>query len=394
VGHAVRAVYLYSGMADMAAETDDRELFEACKRLWQNITTKQMYLTGGIGQTSRGEAFTFDYDLPNDTVYVETCASIGLMMFAHRMLKIEADHHYADVLEQALYNTVLSGISLDGTRYFYVNPLEVWPEACEKDPHKHHVKPVRQKWYACACCPPNLSRTVMSLGGYAYTIKDRMLSVHLYFGGEATVDMDGSNIRITQNTNYPWDGKVVMTLAMAHSKQFGISLRIPGWCKEARLAINGVSVELNAAVLQHGYAQIERTWQDGDQIELELAMPVEVIQANPKVRENAGKVALKRGPLVFCLEEIDNGSNLSAIVLPQNPKLTATFDQHLLGGIVVIQGEAFRIDESSWDNVLYQPVEMKLKPVAIKAIPYHVWGNRTPGEMLIWMQSSGCLTIL
>ena len=388
VGHAVRAVYLYSGMADVAAETGDRELFAACQRLWQNITTKQMYLTGGIGQTERGEAFTFDYDLPNDTVYAETCASIGLMMFAQRMLKIETDHRYADVLEQALYNTVLSGIALDGTRYFYVNPLEVWPEACAKDPHKQHVKPVRPKWYACACCPPNLSRTVMSLGGYAYTTKNQMIAVHLYLGGEATVELAGRPIRLTQATDYPWEGQVTIILGLSEPRQFGVSLRIPGWCRAARIKVNGVILAAQEQVRQQGYAQIERVWQDGDRIELELAMPVEIIQAHPNVRENVGKVALKRGPLVFCLEEVDNGGNLAAIVLPPNPKLTATFEADVLGGVVVIRGEAFRLDATSWEDVLYQPVDLRLKPVTITAIPYHRWGNRTPGEMLTWIRTS------
>jgi uncharacterized protein len=385
VGHAVRAVYLYSGMADVAAETGDRELFEVCQRLWQNIVTKQLYITGGIGASSFGEAFTFDYDLPNDTVYAETCASIGLMMFAQRMLKLETDRRYADVLEQALYNTVLSGISLDGTRYFYVNPLAVWPEASAKDHHKQHVKPVRQKWYACACCPPNLSRTILALGSYAYMVKDRTLAVHLYVGGQATVELDGQPIRLTQTTNYPWEGKVTLALTLAQAQQFGLSLRIPGWCREARLAVNGVAVALNAAVLHQGYAQLNRTWQNGDQIELEFAMPVEVIQAHPQVRANAGKVALMRGPLVFCLEEMDNGRNLAAIVLPKEPKFTATFEEGLLGGTVVIHGEAFRLDESAWHDRLYQPVATKLTPVTLKAVPYHLWGNRTPGEMLVWM---------
>ena len=386
-GHAVRAMYLCTAMADVARETQDTELFEACKRLWRNLTTRRMYITGGIGSTSVGEAFTFDYDLPNDTIYAETCASIGLVFFAHRLLKIDEDRDYADVLEQALYNTVLSGMALDGTRYFYVNPLEVWPEACEKNPLKSHVKPVRQKWYACACCPPNVARLIMSLGQYIYTRKEQTLSVHLYIGSEATIELDGSAITITQETRYPWAGQATLTLGMTRDTPFTLALRIPGWCRTATLAIDGEKIELNGRRVIKGYARIERTWRAGDRIALDFAMPVEIIQAHPNVRANAGKVALKCGPIVFCLEEVDNGGNLSAIVLPRNAQLTAAFDEQLLGGTVVIRGEAFRSDESGWDDVLYRPVRMTLKPITITAIPYSFWGNRTAGEMLVWLRS-------
>jgi DUF1680 family protein len=385
-GHAVRAMYMCCGMADVTRETGDDELFEVCQRLWQNLTLRRMYITGGIGSTSIGEAMTFDYDLPNDTMYTETCASVGLVMFAHRMLKMEADRQYADVMEQALYNILLSGMSLDGTHYFYVNPLEVWPEACEKSPIKKHVEPVRQKWYACACCPPNLARLLTSLGQYIYTIKAASLFVHLYISGEATADIEGHSIRITQHTNYPWDRRISITLGMEQDTHVIFGLRIPGWCREAHLMINGEEVELNEQIVKNGYAQINRTWQNGDRIELNLVMPVELIQAHPQVRANAGKVALKRGPIVFCLEEVDNGSNLSALVLPQDAKLTAAADDQLLGGTVVITGDAFRIDESTWDETLYRPAATRLKPITIKAVPYGLWGNRTPGEMIVWLR--------
>jgi DUF1680 family protein len=386
-GHAVRAMYMCSGMADVARETGDVELFAACQRLWQNLTLRRMYITGGIGSTSIGEAMTFDYDLPNDTMYTETCASVGLMMFAHRMLKLETDRQYADVMEQVLYNILLSAMSLDGTRYFYVNPLEVWPEASENSPIKKHVKPVRQKWYACACCPPNLARLLTSLGQYIYTLQAESLFVHLYIGGEATVNLGGQSIQITQQTNYPWDGKVTISLGMEQDTHVILGLRIPGWCREADLRINGAGMELNEHVIKKGYATIERTWQNGDRIELDFPMPVAMMQAHPQVRANAGKVAITRGPLVFCLEEIDNGSNLSAIVLPQDAKLTTAADAQLLGGTVVITGEAMRVDESDWDDVLYRSADTKLKPVTITAIPYGLWGNRTPGEMTVWLRT-------
>lgn len=386
-GHAVRAMYMCAGMADVARETQDAGLLAACQRLWENVTTRRMYITGGIGSTSIGEAFTFDYDLPNDTVYAETCASIGLILFAHRMLRLDPDRRYADVLEQALYNTVLSGISLDGTRYFYVNPLDVWPEASEYSPIKKHVKPVRQKWYACACCPPNVARLLMSLGQYVYTVSDDTVLTHLYMGGEAHLTLNGQPVTITQNTKYPYEGQVTLTLAMSQEAHFTLGLRIPDWCRSATLTVNGQPVALSDQNASKGYARLDRIWRDGDCVQLDLAMPVEIMQAHPNVRADAGKVAITRGPLVFCLEEVDNGSQLASIALPANAHLTATFDEHLLGGTVVITGEAFREDPSGWDNTLYRPAQTNFKRVSIKAIPYSLWCNRTPGEMLVWIRT-------
>lgn len=389
-GHAVRAVYLYSAMADVARENGNTGLFEACKRLWHNMTTRRMYITGGIGSTAIGEAFTFDYDLPNDTMYTETCASVGLVMFAHRrMLLIEEDSRYADVMEQSLYNNLLSGMSQDGTRYFYVNPLEVWPEASQKSPIKTHVKPVRQKWHACACCPPNLARLLTSLGQYIYTVRGDTLFVHLYIGGEARIELNGQPVYIMQKTNYPWEEKVTLSLNIEQETDATLGLRIPGWYRKASLTVNGEAVELNDRCVQHGYAKITRRWKDGNTIELNFDMPIEIMQANPNVRANIGKVAIMRGPVVFCLEETDNGSNLPAIVLPRNAKLTATYDDRLLDGTIVITGEALRIDESDWDDTLYRPTDTTLAPITITAIPYGLWGNRTAGEMLVWLRILG-----
>ena len=385
-GHSVRAVYMYSAMADVARETGDDDMLAACRRLWQNITTRRMYITGGIGSTSVGEAFTFDYDLPNDTMYTETCASVGLVMFAHRMLLIEEDRRYSDVMEQALYNNLLSGMSQDGTSYFYVNPLEVWPEASEKSPIKKHVKATRPKWYACACCPPNLSRLLTSLGQYIYTVRDNALFAHLYISGEAEIELNGQPIKLTQQTSYPWDETVTLSLNMEQDTEATIGFRIPGWCRSTTLSVNDEAIELNERAVQQGYAKITRLWKDGDSIELTFSMPVEIMQANPKVRADIGKVAIMRGPVVFCLEEIDNGDNLPAIALPQDAKLSASYDDELLGGTVVIKGEAMRIDDSAWDDALYRPVDERLTPATITAIPYGLWGNRKPGEMLVWLR--------
>ncbi|MDT8715115.1 glycoside hydrolase family 127 protein [Clostridium sp. 19966] len=385
-GHAVRVVYMCTGMADIAAETGDVELLKACRRLWDDIVNRQMYVTGGIGSTNHGEAFSFDYDLPNDTVYAETCASIGLIFFAHRMLQIEAKGNYADVMERALYNTVVSGMSKDGRHFFYVNPLEVWPEASEKNPSRTHVKSVRQKWFGCACCPPNVARLLTSLGEYIYTSSENTVYTHLYIGGEAKMELEGEDITILQETDYPWRGLVKMKLSMDKEKEFNLALRIPGWCRKAEIFVNGEAMDISKKILD-GYAILHRAWKDGDYIELKLDMNAEFIQANPKVRADAGKLAIQRGPLVYCIEEIDNGSNLNAISIDAYEKLEEEYDKDLLGGAVVIKAKGSRIEEKNWENELYRPFENNSKEAEIKAVPYYLWGNRTPGEMLVWIRN-------
>jgi DUF1680 family protein len=387
VGHAVRAVYLYAGMADVAIHTGDRDLFGVCKRLWRNIVKKQMYITGAIGSTHHGEAFSFDYDLPNDTVYAETCASIGLIFFAHRMLKVEADREYADVIEKALYNIILASMSMDGRHFFYVNPLEVWPQASEKDPGKRHVKLVRQKWFGCACCPPNLARLLASLGQYVYTLAGDTLYVHLYIGGESLAEVGGTQFRLVQETNYPWDGKVTIRLKDLQDSTFPLALRIPGWCRKAEILVNGGKTHL-PEIMDKGYAVIERTWSDGDTVVLEMGMPVEVVYAHPRVRENAWKAALQRGPLVYCLEEIDNGSNLPAISLCLDNLPRVSYDPDLMGGAMVLEGEATRLADSGDDSLLYRMSQPQVEHHRYKAVPYFLWGNRQPGEMVVWVRYS------
>jgi len=384
VGHSVRAVYMYTAMADLAAQTGDEALYNACKRLWSNIITKQMYITGGIGSTHHGEAFTFDYDLPNDTVYAETCASIGLVFFAHRMLKMEANSVYADVIERILYNILPSAISRDGRSFFYVNPLEVWPEACSKNPGTHQVKPVRQKWFGCACCPPNIARLLASIGQYVYSFSDSTLYTHLYIGGKANIPYGEESFVIQQENRYPWEGRITLTFETAPSGPYKIALRIPGWCRKYGLYLNGKPVLPDS--IEIGYACIERQWAAGDAITLELEMAATFMTSNPRVRANAGKLAIQRGPLVYCLEEADNGSNLSAISISPDSVLTPYFDENLAGGAIVLQGKAYRTDESRWANNLYGPVASSDNPVQIKAIPYYLWGNREPGEMLVWVR--------
>jgi DUF1680 family protein len=383
-GHAVRAVYMYGAMADIAAETGDTELLEACRRIWNNIVTKRMYITGSIGSTEFGESFTCDYDLPNDTNYSETCASIGLMLFAYRMLQIEAKSCYADIMEKALYNTVLDGISLEGNSFFYVNPLEVWPEACEKNPSKHHVKTYRQKWFGVACCPPNIARLLASIGQYIYSMHKDEIYTHLYISSETEINISESKVKIKQETRYPWDEKVMISVSLDEEKEFSLLLRIPGWCDNAKICINRKEINVcNTKV--NGYAKLKRIWKNGDVIELVLPMMIQRIKAHPNVRTNIGKVALQRGPVVYCLEEIDNGPSLHEIVLPHKSELKSEFDDNLLGGITVITAEAQRYN-SPWEDELYKAnVESQYRPVTVKFIPYYAWANRTSGEMMVWI---------
>ncbi|HIZ66697.1 MAG TPA: glycoside hydrolase family 127 protein [Candidatus Blautia pullicola] len=384
-GHAVRAVYLYSGMAEVASKTEDKELFEACRKLWDNITQKQMYVTGAIGATEHGEAFSFDYDLPNDTVYGETCAAIGLIFFARRMFEITKDSRYADVMEQALYNGVISGMSLDGKSFFYVNPLEVEPEACLKDYNKRHVKPERQKWFGCACCPPNVARLLSSIGGYAFEESPDSLYMNLFVGGKLQTVKDGKENQITVETRYPWAGQIKITVENKEDSTFALALRIPGWCQSYSLKVNK---ELQEYSRNQGYAMLERTWKNGDEVLLTLDMPVQLVEANPLVREDLGKVAVTRGPLVYCLEETDNGKNLSGIYLEEDADFTIKEEPELLKGVVTIETQGKKVSQKGWNGeTLYRTYQGKnYDSCSLKFIPYYAWTNRGIGEMTVWVK--------
>ncbi|MBS4204893.1 glycoside hydrolase family 127 protein [Lederbergia citrea] len=383
-GHSVRAVYMYSAMADLAAKTGDESLVEACKTLWENVTNKQMYVTAGIGSSEFGEAFSFNYDLPNNTSYTETCASIGLVFWAQRMLNLDKHAKYADVMERALYNGTISGMDLNGKKFFYVNPLEVWPKACIRH-DKRHVKPERQKWFSCACCPPNLARLIASIGRYIYTQHDDELFVNLYMGNKAEFALNGQTVKLVQRTEYPWDETISLTVSPEGDCEFTLALRIPGWCRKAYLKVNGEYVDLED-ITSNGYAYVKRVWQAGDQVELVLTMPVERIKAHPNVRENAGKTALQRGPVIYCIEEVDNGANLPNIFLPENAVFSARFEPELLGGVTVVTAEAERLNDSGWGESLYKPIDInQYHSFKLTAIPYYAWCNREPGEMLVWI---------
>ncbi|GFZ95134.1 hypothetical protein GCM10008018_46800 [Paenibacillus marchantiophytorum] len=391
-GHAVRVVYMCAGMADVAAETGDMELLAACRRLWSNMISKRMYITGAIGSTAHGEAFTTDYDLPSDTAYAETCASIGLIFFAQRMLQIEAKSEYADIMEQALYNTVISGMSQDGKRFFYVNPLEVWPEAIAKNQHLNHVKFVRQGWFGCACCPPNIARLLASLGQYIYTVQENTVYANLYMGSDITLNLGGQQVDIHQESNLPWHGNVKFTIKTGAKTEFALALRIPSWCADAKLTVNGEPVALEANT-RDGYVYVAREWQGTTHIEWDMPMQVRRMKGHPHVRDTIGKVALQCGPLVYCLEEADNGTGLHRIVLDPHEVPQKHFAKELLGGIQTISVPAKRIRighwEQKWGDQLYiADTAHEWENTTANFIPYYAWANRGQGEMTVWVKEN------
>jgi DUF1680 family protein len=384
-GHAVRAVYLYSGIADVAKNTGDDTLLQTCEELFNNITTKQMYITGSIGQSAFGEAFSYDYDLPNDTVYGETCAAIGLAFFARRMSSIRPRGVYGDALERALYNGIISGMSLDGKAFFYVNPLEVLPEACLKDHARQHVKGERQKWFACACCPPNLARIIASLGTYVHSSRENSLYTHLFVGSKTTLTLAGTEVEINMETDYPWDGPVNISFCVKDTTRFRYGLRIPSWCKKYSLKLNGSDA---AFAIEEGYAVFDREWRDGDRITAVFDMPVSFARANPKVRENIGKTAVTRGPVVYCLEEADNGAGLYRVHAGKRENIQVSFKKDLLEGVAVITFTG--LWEKDWpEDALYKalPEEPEYAAKPLTLIPYYAWANRRPGEMTVWINA-------
>lgn len=402
VGHAVRAMYLYSGMADVARLTEDEELWGACRRLWDSTVHEKMYITGGVGATAVGEAFSFPFDLPNDLAYAETCASIGLIFFARRMFEKEARSEYADVMELALYNTVLSGMQLDGRSFFYVNPLEVLPEACHKDERKSHVKPIRQKWFGCACCPPNLARLLSSIPSYAYTENDSTLYMHLYIGGTVTKTVYGHTVSIGVKSDFPWEGNVTATVSAREPVFMKLAFRVPGWCR-------GWTIDAGAdkqCELIDGYYYVEGEWKEGDRVELHFPMKPVFVQADPRVREDIGKTALMRGPIVYCAEEADNGRNLHLKCLVPTGNVEVG-DMEINGHRVkALFAEGKRVKErgDSGENIenrvniengtacrkhaLYGEYRsLEYEDMNMTLIPYYAWANRGEGEMQVWMRA-------
>jgi hypothetical protein len=372
-GHAVRAAYLLSGATDVAAETKDPRLLAMINRVWRNTTEKNLYLTGGIGPSASNEGFTSDYDLPNLTAYQETCASVALAQWNHRLALLYGDARFADVFERSLYNGVLAGVSLDGTRFFYVNPLESLGN--------HHRSP----WFGCACCPPNAARTIASLGGYAYAVSDDALWVNLYIQGSANTTVAGQKVTLNVTTDYPWDGKVVLKPNLEKPSRFELRLRVPGWCRGATVAVN--DEKQTSPAVERGYLVLAREWQTGDAVELILPMPVDRIAANPQVKGDVHALAIQRGPIVYCLEACDQEEPLASLYLPAQAELHARKDPKLLGGVMVVKGNAEVGAEQNWRKTLYQAVDAP-KQTPIRAVPYYAWDNRKAGPMKVWLPTA------
>ena len=372
VGHAVRAMYLYSAMADLAYETNDETLLSACKRLWNHLQSKRMFITGGIGSSMYNEGFSSDYDLPNETAYAETCAGIGLVLWSQRMLQLECDARYTDVMEQALYNGVLSSVSQEGTTFFYVNPLASSGNIA------------RQEWYDCACCPTNITRLLASLGQYIYAQNEQEVAVHLYIQSSVQLNIQGQEVILRQETQYPWGEHVALTLELEQPTAFAIRLRIPGWCSEATLFVNNEPIDI-AATTENGYVKLERIWKQSDTISLRLPMPVTRMYAHPDIAADDGLVALQRGPLIYCFESVDNDIPLHRLFLPRTSPVSTSFDANLFGGVMTVTADAMALDTSEWENSLYRPQSPAMYPVKLTAIPYYLWCNRGTSAMRVWM---------
>ena len=381
VGHAVRAAYMYAGMTDIAAIAGDADYAVAVRSLWDNVVGKKLALTGGIGARHEGEAFGEDYELPNLTAYNETCAAQANILWNQRMFLLTGEAKYIDVLERSLYNGFLSGVGMDGRSFYYVNPL-----ACDGEyPFNREASMARQPWYDCSCCPTNVVRLLPSLSGYVYALGEEALYVNLYVAGRADLKMGETEVSIRQQTDYPWEGKIELELTLAQPATFALRLRIPafaqgqplpsdlyGYLGESAdpsiLKVDGEAVPLH---IREGYAELRREWQGTTRIELRLPLSIHRVSAHPAVSDLAGAVALERGPLVYALEEVDNGKGLLDYALPDAAPLRAEHAPDLLGGVTVIRGEA--LDASGHGS-------------QFKAVPYYAWGHRDVGEMTVWLR--------
>ncbi len=383
-GHAVRAVYMYCAMADLAYEFQDETLLTVCRKLWENIVTKRMYLTGGIGSSGILERFTVDYDLPNDCNYSETCASIGLALFGRRMAEITREASFMDTVELALYNTILSGISLDGKHFFYVNPMEVWPDNCIPRTSKEHVKPVRQKWFGCACCPPNIARTLASFGQYLYFKDDHTLYVNLYVSSQVKTRLSNEEVCVKVTTELPGKGKYVIKINSQGNKEKTLAFRIPAYGKDFQ--VQNENGTILSPEISNGYAYISGTFAD-TVLTVAYQEKAGFIRANPNVRADAGKVAMMKGPVVYCLEEVDNGKNLASIYVDADQEIKEIYEPEVMGGTLTLELEGKKISSDNWSGQsLYGTEKRKLEDVKLKAVPYSSWGNRKAGEMTVWIK--------
>lgn len=382
VGHAVRAAYMYAGMADVAALTGDTSYVHAIDRIWDNIVSKKLYITGGIGATNQGEAFGKNYELPNMSAYCETCAAIGNVYVNYRLFLLHGDAKYYDVLERTLYNGLISGVSLDGGGFFYPNPLESMGQ------HQ------RQPWFGCACCPSNICRFIPSLPGYVYAVKDNQVYVNLFMGNEAELKVGGKKVILHQETRYPWDGHVTLTVDKNAAGTFAMKIRIPGWVRNQVVPSDlytysdgkrpGYSVKVNAeavtSALEQGYFTIERKWKKGDRIELQLDMEVRTVKANGKVEADRGRMAVERGPIVYCAEWPDNSFNVLSLLMNQHPQFEVVERPDLLYGLNQIKTPVQTLEYDEQGRLVVKDQELTL-------IPYYAWAHRGPGNMAVWLPS-------
>lgn len=396
VGHAVTATYLYCGAADVYAETGEQALLDALERIWDDVVSRKMYLTGGVGPLHHGvsergdpvhEAFDLAYHLHNASAYNETCANIGNAMWNWRMLGVTGKAQYADVMEQVIYNSGLSGVSVDGERFCYTNPLRWYG-----DEHEHLSHDTAQRWFThnCYCCPPQVARTIARMHNWAYGLstggQSPALWVHLYGGSRLETTVAGGALWLRQETDYPWDGAVVFVIEKAPAESFSLMLRIPSWAGDAAIAVNGRQVEERGH--PGTYAALERAWRPGDTVELTLPVGVRLIVAHPMVEEARNQVAVMRGPVVYCLEGVDlpEGVLVSEVHLPRDVRLAARYDADLLGGVVALEGTAYRIVDGSPNNALYSTFGGEsVQPVPMRLVPYYAWNNRGVAGMTVWM---------
>jgi len=379
IGHAVRAGYMYSATADVAALTGDERYVKAIDLVWQDVVGSKLYLTGGIGARHRGEAFGEAYELPNATAYAETCAAIANILWNHRLFAMHGDAKYIDVLERTLYNGFLAGVGLGGDTFFYVNPLE-WDDQ-DAD---NRAPPIRQPWYACSCCPTNVVRFMASVSGYVYAQDESGVYLNLYVGSSTTLHIAGETVELVQHTAYPWEGDVRVEVTPSQPVRFALRVRVPGWARgqpvpsslyryldqdgpEPVISVNGKGVKIS---LERGYVCLDRTWRPGDTVRLELPMPVRRVLSHPRVAANAGRVALERGPLVYCAEWVDNTEDVLSLIVPDKARLSAQRRPGLLGGLTTIEGM----------------VQGTTGACKLVAIPYYAWAHRGPGKMAVWLR--------
>jgi DUF1680 family protein len=386
VGHAVRAGYLYSAVADIAALTDDKKFLQAIDTIWNNVVSRKLYVQGGLGAIGSGERFGDNYELPNATAYNETCAAIANVYWNHRMFMLHGESKYIDVLEKTLYNGLISGVGMDGKSFFYTNAMEIKNTFHHKD-----MEETRSGWFPCSCCPTNVTRLIPSIPGHIYGVKENNIFINLFVAGTASVVINNKAVQLEQQNNYPWDGKLIFKVFPKSPSSFNMRIRIPGWAldeaipsdlykfnvshsKKVEIRINGNPANYS---MENGYAVLTKTWKKGDVVEIDLPMDIKRVVANEKVGEDRGKVALQRGPIMYCAEWPDNNGMVSNIVLPDNVSLTSEYKPEMLNGVTIIKGEVSAIHVNS-------DTDVSTRTQPFMAIPYYAWAHRGKGEMIVW----------